>query len=67
MIESDPAQDAMDDERDEANQDAYAQNSTTWFDYEVQAWVERGVYVRCGHPDSMDCACYGRVHEGERA
>lgn len=38
-----------------------------YFDYEHQAWVENGRYVRCGHPESMDCGCYGRLHEGELA
>ena len=35
------------------------------FDYDKQAWVEDGKYVRCGHPDSMNCDCYGKIHEGE--
>jgi len=35
------------------------------YDYERQAWVKNGRYVRCGHPASMDCGCYGREHEGE--
>ena len=35
------------------------------FDYEHQAWVQDGKYVRCGHPEDMDCACYGKEHEGE--
>lgn len=35
------------------------------FDYKNQAWVEGGKYVRCGHPESMACGCYGRDHEGE--
>lgn len=34
-------------------------------DYENQAWVVAGKYVRCGHPESMDCGCYGREHEGK--
>jgi hypothetical protein len=37
------------------------------FDYEHQAWVKDGKYVRCGHPEPMDCGCYGREHEGESA
>ena len=40
---------------------------TTEYDYERQAWTVDGRYVRCGHPDSMGCQCYGRVHEGEPA
>jgi hypothetical protein len=35
------------------------------YDYKNQAWVENGVYIRCGHPESMDCGCYGRLHAGE--
>jgi len=35
------------------------------FDYLNQAWVKDGFYVRCGHPDSMNCKCYGRIHAGE--
>ena len=36
------------------------------YDYKNQAWVKDGVYVRCGHPEEMDCGCYGRLHEGEQ-
>jgi hypothetical protein len=35
------------------------------YDYDRQAWVKDGRYVQCGHPSSMDCRCYGRVHAGE--
>ena len=35
------------------------------FDYDRQAWVKDGKYVCCGHPESMNCGCYGRKHEGE--
>ena len=35
------------------------------FDYDRQAWTREGRYVRCGHPETMDCGCYGREHEGE--
>lgn len=35
------------------------------FDYKNQAWVKDGKYVRCGHPESMNCGCYGREHEGQ--
>ena len=37
------------------------------FDYTNQAWTVDGVYVRCGHPESMDCKCYGKAHAGQRA
>ena len=36
------------------------------YDYDRQAWVRNGRYVNCGHPKSMDCGCYGRLHMGER-
>ena len=35
------------------------------YDYVNQAWVVNGKYIRCGHPETMDCRCYGREHEGE--
>jgi hypothetical protein len=35
------------------------------FDYDNQAWIVDGKYVRCGHAESMDCGCFGRRHEGE--
>ena len=35
------------------------------YDYENQVWVVKGRYVRCGHPDTMNCGCYGREHEGK--
>ena len=36
------------------------------YDYEKQTWVKDGKYVRCGHPESMNCQCYGRLHENEQ-
>ncbi len=35
------------------------------YDYEHQAWVKDGKYIRCGHPESMNCQCYGKLHDGE--
>lgn len=35
------------------------------YDYENQAWVHMGKYLRCFHPEEMNCGCYGREHEGE--
>ena len=35
------------------------------YDYDVQSWVVDGRYVDCGHPEGMDCQCWGRLHEGE--
>lgn len=37
------------------------------FDYHNQAWIIDGKYQRCGHPEEMNCRCYGRLHEGEPA
>jgi len=34
------------------------------YDYDNQAWYRGGVYIRCGHPESMDCRCYGLINEG---
>jgi hypothetical protein len=36
------------------------------YDYDNQAWYMNGVYVRCGHPEDMDCGCYGKLHQGEK-
>jgi hypothetical protein len=41
-------------------------NLLNGFDYDRQAWVKDGRYVRCGHPETMQCGCYGREHEGEQ-
>lgn len=38
---------------------------TIYYDYENQSWVKDNKYQRCGHPESMDCRCYGKIHEGE--
>ncbi len=35
------------------------------YDYDKQAWVRHGKYIRCGHPEVIKCSCYGRLHEGE--
>lgn len=35
------------------------------FDYRNQAWIKGYKYERCGHPESMDCGCFGRDHAGE--
>lgn len=37
------------------------------YDYEKQVWIINGKYVRCGHPESMNCKCYGKKHAGESA
>ncbi len=42
-------------------------NAPLYFDYENQVWVENGKYIRCGHPDSMRCLCYGKLNEGKLA
>lgn len=35
------------------------------YDYINQAWVLGGVYVKCGHPQEMNCNCYGTANEGK--
>ena len=35
------------------------------YDYTHQAWVRNGRYVRCGHPASMPCDCFGRKNAGQ--
>jgi len=35
------------------------------FDYDYQAWVKDGKYVRCRHLESLACGCFGREHEGQ--
>ena len=44
-------------------------NGLLWngFDYTRQAWVVDGSYVRCGHPETMRCGCFGREHTGEKS
>ena len=36
------------------------------YDYTNQAWYKNGAYIRCGHPDTMNCECYGKLHEGQK-
>lgn len=38
----------------------------TRYDYNRQAWTKDWRYRDCGHPETMDCECYGRKHAGER-
>ena len=33
------------------------------FDYENQAWIVDGKYVKCGHPNCN--RCYGTLNEGK--
>ena len=35
------------------------------YDYKNQAWVKDGKYLRCEHPKTMACRCFGKEHEGE--
>jgi len=35
------------------------------YDYTHQAWVADGKYVRCGHPEQMNCGCYGKENVGK--
>jgi hypothetical protein len=38
------------------------------FDYDRQAWLRDSGngfrFIRCGHPDEMQCGCFGRTFEG---
>ncbi len=46
--------------------DLYINNKLTkGYDYVHQAWIINGVYEACGHPESMECDCYGKLHAGE--
>ena len=36
------------------------------FSYEHQCWIINFVVQRCGHPESMGCKCFGRIHEGQQ-
>lgn len=53
------------------SKDLWIDGLTPIYDYDNQAWTElrngRRVYVRCGHPEEMECDCYGRIHAGETA
>jgi len=37
------------------------------FDYDKQVWIINGKYQNCGHPEDMNCNCYGRQHKDETA
>lgn len=39
--------------------------SVSVYDYTNQSWTRNGRYVRCGHPEEVDCHCFGRLHEDE--
>lgn len=45
----------------------YRETDDIRYDYDNQAYIVNGRYQRCGHPDDMDCQCYGKEHEGEKA
>ena len=36
------------------------------YDYQNQAWVQNGVYIACGHPETMQCHCFGTINAGEK-
>ena len=42
-----------------------AHSKNTYFDYDAQCWIVDGIVQRCGHPENMNCGCYGRLHEGD--
>ena len=35
------------------------------YDYNLQVWIVSGRYQDCGHPEDMNCECFGRLHKGE--
>ena len=37
------------------------------YDYKNQVWIKNGKYVNCGHPENMNCNCFGRKHANEPA
>ena len=39
--------------------------AATGYDFTNQAWVRKGIYQSCAHPESMNCQCYGKLHAGE--
>lgn len=47
-------------------QEINTSEKATYYDYANQAWIRNGKYIRCGHPENMNCGCYGRTHEGEQ-
>ena len=49
----------------ESNDDYQNGRLINGYDYTNQSWVVNGVYVACGHPESMTCACYGKVNAGK--
>jgi hypothetical protein len=40
-------------------------NLQSGFDYDRQCWVEDYMILRCGHPETMDCGCFGKLYEGK--
>lgn len=34
------------------------------YDYDNQAWVKNGKYIRCAHSYFHNCKCYGKINEG---
>jgi hypothetical protein len=34
------------------------------FNYENQCWIVDGIIQRCGHPEEMQCGCFGKVYAG---
>lgn len=49
------------------NETTPAGNIRNGFSYEHQCWIEDFVIQRCGHPETMDCRCFGKLHAGEQA
>lgn len=36
------------------------------FSYTHQTWIKDFIVQRCGHPQQMNCQCFGKKHEGEQ-
>lgn len=41
-------------------------NIRNGFSYDLQCWIVGYKVQRCGHPERMQCGCYGRTHAGEQ-
>lgn len=47
----------------QVNEQGLIQNG---YSYRYRCWIRDYTVERCGHPEAMDCGCYGRQHAGER-
>lgn len=37
------------------------------FSYTRQVWIKEFIIQGCGHPETLDCGCFGKQHAGEQA